>query len=184
LHFALLAAYWGIEGGQHAVVRGRVRMYCAGRFLMGRAVRINSGWTNYVGGGRRTAIWVGQEGVLRIGESAAISNTCIVAVNGVTIGEFAYIGGGCAIWDTDFHSIDASERELLTLPAPSAPVSIGPHAFIGGYSTVLKGVSIGEGAVVGACSVVTKPIPAGEVWAGNPARRVGYVPSRTTGSSP
>lgn len=34
----------------------------------------------------------------------------------------------------------------------------------------MKPVTIGEDAIVGAGSVVTKDIPAGEVWAGNPAR--------------
>ena len=42
--------------------------------------------------------------------------------------------------------------------------------FIGGGSIILKGVTIGERAVVGAGTVVTKDIPAGEIWAGNPAR--------------
>ena len=31
-------------------------------------------------------------------------------------------------------------------------------------------ISIGDYAIVGAGSIVTKDIPAGEVWAGNPAR--------------
>jgi acetyltransferase-like isoleucine patch superfamily enzyme len=37
---------------------------------------------------------------------------------------------------------------------------------------ILKGVHIGKGAIVGAGSVVTKSIPAGEAWAGVPARRL------------
>ena len=42
--------------------------------------------------------------------------------------------------------------------------------FIGSNVTILKGVTIGDEAVVGAGSIVTKDIPAGEIWAGNPAR--------------
>ena len=35
-----------------------------------------------------------------------------------------------------------------------------------------KGVTIGEHAIVGAGSVVAKDIPAGEIWAGNPAKKL------------
>ncbi|QQD76687.1 serine acetyltransferase [Curtobacterium sp. YC1] len=34
-------------------------------------------------------------------------------------------------------------------------------------------LTIGEGAIVGANAVVTKSVPAGEIWAGCPARRIG-----------
>lgn len=35
-----------------------------------------------------------------------------------------------------------------------------------------KGVTIGEHAIVGAGSVVAKDISAGEIWAGNPAKKI------------
>lgn len=35
-----------------------------------------------------------------------------------------------------------------------------------------KGVTIREHASVGAGSVVAKNIPAGEIWAGNPAKKI------------
>jgi acetyltransferase-like isoleucine patch superfamily enzyme len=41
---------------------------------------------------------------------------------------------------------------------------------------VLKGVAIGSSPVVGAGAVVTKSIPAGEIWAGVPARKMGERP--------
>lgn len=37
-------------------------------------------------------------------------------------------------------------------------------------SLIVNAVRIGDDAVIGAGSVVTKDIPAGEVWAGNPAK--------------
>ena len=37
---------------------------------------------------------------------------------------------------------------------------------------ILKGVTIGARAVIGAGSVVTKDVPDGEIWAGNPAKRI------------
>jgi len=55
-------------------------------------------------------------------------------------------------------------------PGKNDEVEIGFDAFIGARAIVMR--SVGEGAVVGAGSVVTRPVPAGETWAGNPARRL------------
>lgn len=49
-------------------------------------------------------------------------------------------------------------------------VHIGKNVFIGINTIIANAVNIGDGAVIGAGSIVTKDIPAGEVWAGNPAR--------------
>lgn len=37
---------------------------------------------------------------------------------------------------------------------------------------ILPGVTIGEGAIIGAGAVVTKDVPAGETYAGVPARDI------------
>jgi acetyltransferase-like isoleucine patch superfamily enzyme len=50
---------------------------------------------------------------------------------------------------------------------------IGDDVWIGAGAIVLKGVRIYNGSVVGAGSVVTHNISSGEVWAGNPARKIG-----------
>jgi len=51
-------------------------------------------------------------------------------------------------------------------------ITIADGVWIGAGATILKGVSIGRGAVVGAGAVVTKSVAAGEIWAGNPARKI------------
>jgi sugar O-acyltransferase (sialic acid O-acetyltransferase NeuD family) len=51
-------------------------------------------------------------------------------------------------------------------------VSVGSGAYIGSGALVREHVNIGEGSLVGMGAVVTRDVPAGEVWAGNPARRL------------
>ena len=56
------------------------------------------------------------------------------------------------------------------------PTTIKNGATICANVTILPNVTIGEDAMCAAGSVVTKNIPAGEIWAGNPARPMMRVP--------
>lgn len=49
-------------------------------------------------------------------------------------------------------------------------VTVGTGAYIGAGALVREHLSVGPGSLVGMGAVVTRDIPAGEVWAGNPAR--------------
>lgn len=49
---------------------------------------------------------------------------------------------------------------------------IGDRVKVGLNAVVLPFRKVGHGATIGAGSVVTKNVPAGETWAGNPARPV------------
>lgn len=51
-------------------------------------------------------------------------------------------------------------------------VTIERGAYIGAGALLREGLVVGAGAVVGMGAVVTRPVPAGEVWAGIPARRL------------
>lgn len=51
-------------------------------------------------------------------------------------------------------------------------IKIGDDCFIGCNSTILPNVVIGNKSVIAAGSVVTKSVPDGEVWGGNPARKI------------
>ncbi|MFR2288129.1 MAG: acyltransferase, partial [Akkermansia sp.] len=90
------------------------------------------------------------------------------------IGNDVKAGFGVHIMDSDFHALDPEARRGPDdlLQRRSAPVRIGENVFIGAGTFILKGVAIGDNAIIGACSVVTRSIPAGEIWAGNPARRI------------
>lgn len=161
---------WKATVGRDLKVSGRLRLRLQGKLTIGNQVRILSGYANYVGGSESMAIWVCPEGEITIGNGCRLSNTTLVCKNRIDILEETLVGGGCRIFDTDFHQIEPDARVLNSGDIPSVPIIIGPRAFIGGHSIILKGVSIGESSIIGAGSVVTKSVPAGEIWAGVPAR--------------
>ncbi len=51
-------------------------------------------------------------------------------------------------------------------------VRIRKAATVGANCTILPGVTVGAGAVVGAMSLVNRDVPAGEFWAGVPAKKI------------
>lgn len=153
-----------------------IRKSRQGSIWIGSGLKANSGGAyNIIGpvkAGRCVLRTIG-EGSIRIGRHVGISNSAIVSAASVTIGDHVMIGGGCRIWDTDFHPLEAAERNAsYEAPGKSAPVSIGESAFIGADSIILKGVHIGRRAVIGAGSVVRCDVGDDEVWAGNPAVRL------------
>jgi acetyltransferase-like isoleucine patch superfamily enzyme len=59
------------------------------------------------------------------------------------------------------------------------PLRVGDNVVVAEGAVVLAGVGeIGDHAVVGAHAVLTHPVPPGEIWAGNPARRIGHRDDR------
>jgi acetyltransferase-like isoleucine patch superfamily enzyme len=163
----------GARVGRGLRVRGPLRLHChrTAEIRIGDGCRIQSGFAgNPVGGESRMALWIGPNGRLTLGDGVGLSNSTIVCMRSVSIGDGAFLGGGSRVYDTDFHSLDAEQRSLPGNPgARTAPVAIGRRAFVGGHSLVLKGVTIGDEAVIGGGSVVRANVPERQLWAGNPA---------------
>ncbi len=151
-----------------------------GQITLGSGVVLNSASIyNPVGAFARCQLIAKPNADIVIEDHVGISSTTIVAFTHIHIGSHVTIGGDCKIYDSDFHSLVLAERTGRSTPdnVKSRPIHIRDGAFIGAHSIILKGVTIGENAIIGAGSVVTKDIPANEIWAGNPARCVGKVPS-------
>ncbi len=142
--------------------------------IIGDDFRLNSGSRfNIIGRNQRSLIHVGPGASVVIGSNVGMSSVAIFCTESIIFGDGIRVGGNTVFYDTDFHSLDSNERCAIPEKLDTvmrAPIRIGNDVFIGAHSTILKGVSIGEKAIVGAGSVVTKDIPAGEIWAGNPAR--------------
>lgn len=105
-------------------------------------------------------------GLLLIEKGAAVAQGCRI----VTGSNVPGIGRSCS---ATFGENALIERSF---------VRIGKNAVVFCNSVVLPGCDIGENAVIGAGSVVRHSVPAGEKWAGNPARRIGYVGGRDNGN--
>lgn len=175
------AAVWylikanGVKAGKNFRSRGIPVFDVAlgGKMIIGDNMKINNGnYYNRIGRQQRSFFVVAKNAQLKIGNNAGMSSVAIVCHKKISIGDNIRIGGNVAIYDTDFHALDAGNRLDAVRDAMFAsrkPVTIGNNVFIGAHSTILKGVTIGDNAIIGACSVVTKSVPANEIWAGNPA---------------
>jgi acetyltransferase-like isoleucine patch superfamily enzyme len=164
--------YWGVNIGRNVKVLGRLNILNMNNITIGDGTRIISGKRNFVGHYQKTSLQTGQQGNITIGKKCGISNSVLISQSSITIEEQVYIGGGCCIYDNDFHSVDFDARVNNPTVIPSSPIHIGRGAFIGGHSIILKGVTIGEYAVIAAGSVVTKNVASGEIWGGVPAKKL------------
>ena len=62
--------------------------------------------------------------------------------------------------------------EIAPMSAIAGHCTIGNRVRIGVGVMIRPYITIGEGARLGAGAVVISDVPAGEVWVGNPARRL------------
>lgn len=162
---------WGVRCDGYYKINGRIKIISDGDIRIGEGFLANSGsMYNMIGGDVEMRLIVAKNAVLEIGRYVGISNTTIVCREKIEIGDYVYIGGGCKIWDTDFHSIDPYERRHNgDNYIKNRPIKIHEYAFIGANSIILKGVTIGKNSIIGAGSVVRKNVPDNQIWAGNPA---------------
>jgi len=98
----------------------------------------------------------------KIGKGAQINTSNVNDCGFVTIGDRVVIGGKAVI------NAHLTEKGGLVM----APVVIGNDALIGTESIIQPGCTIGKGAIIASRAVVPKwtDVPAGEVWAGLPAK--------------
>ncbi len=107
---------------------------------------------------------------IRLGRAVMVNSGCIFQdTAAISVGDHSMIAPGTVI-ATSSHDFPVEDRRSVR--TVSLPVSIGRDVWIGAAAVVLPGRTVGDGAIVGAGAVVTRDIPPGEVWAGNPARRI------------
>lgn len=109
---------------------------------------------------------------IEVGFGSTVGNGAVVISEGpgISIGTGCLIGPGVQIYDSDFHALNQSTREVSPR---TGRVIIGDRVFVGSNVIICKGVCIGDGAVVGAGSVVVADVAPCSVVAGSPCRVVG-----------
>ncbi len=117
---------------------------------------------------------------VRLGDGVFVGRGCeFNLLVGAEIGPQAMLAAGCRLVDHD-HGMVRGDVPIARQPARGERIHVGAGAWLGANVVVLKGGRIGEGAVVAAGAVVTRPVPAGEIWGGVPARRLGVRPAAAT----
>ena len=118
---------------------------------------------------------------------APLSRLVMLAL-GARVGAGTYSSG--MVFDAHFVTLGDNTQigiDALLIPHAQAagelahyPIRIGNNVTIGARAIIMAGVVIEDGAVIGAGSLVTQGthVPAGEVWAGTPARAL----KRTAGA--
>lgn len=103
----------------------------------------------------------------KIGKGVQLQNASIDVPDLVEIGDGAIVSEGVNL------ATSGVERGVLIL----GRTTIGERAFLGSMSVVGRDAKIGDGAVLEDLSMAPAniEIPAGEIWSGSPAKRVGRV---------
>jgi acetyltransferase-like isoleucine patch superfamily enzyme len=116
----------------------------------------------------------------RIGNRSGIGHDCHFDIGKrITIGNYCRIAPRVTMFDSSGHASDPDARKAGMPPSPDEvkPITICDNAWIGRGVIVFPGVTVGEGSIVASGAVVLNDVAAYTVVAGNPARKIGALPS-------
>lgn len=98
----------------------------------------------------------------------------------VSIANSVVIGGGehpiqwVAMSPVFYEGPDSVKRKFSEHSRkPVLKTSVAADVWIGRNALLKSGITVGVGAVIGMGSIVTRDVPPYEIWAGNPARKIG-----------
>lgn len=123
----------------------------------------------------RNCLILAKTGPIKFNKRVSLgSNSVIVSMSGVELGEAALFAGNVSISAGLYH-IDDLDKPIMDQSAYSkGPVKVGKNCWIGTGVIIVDGVKIGEGAVIGASSLVNKDIDDFGIAFGVPAKIAKY----------
>jgi len=141
--------------------------------ILGKDVQIHTFVNLYgcsIGHNTKIGAFVEIQKGANVGKNCKISSHAFIC-EGVIIQDNVFIGHNVTFINDKYPKATDPEGNVQTEEDWSVvPTIVEKGSSIGSSVTILCGVTIGAEAIVGAGSVVTSDIPAGEIWAGNPAR--------------
>lgn len=121
----------------------------------------------------KTAVVTGD---VEIGANSGIWYGCVMRgdVNSIRIGAGVNIQDGTVVHVSQPYGTVIKDRVSIGHMALIHACTLEEDSFVGMKATVMDGAVVGKGALVAAGSLVTpgKHIPAGQMWAGSPAKYV------------
>ena len=133
----------------------------------------------------RNAMLRCKAGPIAVGAESIIgSNSSIVSLSGVALGEAVLLASNCCISAGAYPTEDPSTRMLDQGAYSKGPIRIGDDVWIGTGAMILGRVTVGAHAIVAAGAVVTRDVPEGVIVGGMPARVIrsrGRADDRTLG---
>lgn len=121
----------------------------------------------------RNCMILAKSGPIRLGKRTSLgSNSVIVSMEGVELGEAVLAAGNCYISAGSYHFDDSDVAVMDQGAYSKGPIRIESKCWLGTGIIVLDGVTVKQGAVIGAGAVVVKDIPKNAVAVGVPARVV------------
>ena len=98
-----------------------------------------------------------------------------MVLSGVSVGAEAEIGDHVIILQNvgiSHHDVIEDFNCICTGASFSGKVHVEKNCYIATNATVVGSIRIGEGSLIGAGSLIRHDVPPGEVWVGNPARKL------------
>jgi acetyltransferase-like isoleucine patch superfamily enzyme len=105
-----------------------------------------------------------------LGEGSGIGRGCEVT-GIVKIGNNTQIGYGAMIISEEH--LFLPEYPIFEQSSVYKPIIIGDDVWVCARAIITGGVTIGNHAIVCAGAIVTHDVPEWEIWAGNPAKKIG-----------
>lgn len=102
---------------------------------------------------------------------------------GVVVHQYTVIGDNVVLYQGV--TLGRGDQYLLRSEVDDDPekggrIVVGNGVVVGANAVVLfkvgQTLELGDGAIIGANSTVLESVPAGEIWAGSPAKRIGVNP--------